>query len=105
MNTQNQIKPTLSESTRIEYVCSLLESNEIPHRSELASRVCKQFEFYDVRGQEQRGGCLKALRELEVAGHFTLPAARTQPGRSSQDPRWVWSTEVLWQNPRVRAVA
>ncbi len=23
----------------------------------------------------------------------------------TQDPRWVWSTEVLWQNPRVRAIA
>jgi hypothetical protein len=83
MNTQNQIKRTLSESTSIEYVCGLLDSNEILHRSELATRVCEQFVFYDTRGQAQRSGCLKALRELEATGHFALPAARTSPGRSS----------------------
>ncbi len=83
MNTQKQIKRTLSEPTNIEYVCGLLESNEIRHRSELAALVCEQFGFYDARGQEQRGGCLKALRELEAAGHFVLPAARTSPGRRS----------------------
>ena len=76
MNTQNQIKRTLSEPTSIEYVRGLLESNEILHRSELAEVVCEQFGFYDARGQAQRGGCLKALRELEAAGHFVLPAAR-----------------------------
>jgi hypothetical protein len=61
----------------------LLESKEILHRSELATRVCEQFVFYDTRGQAQCSGCLKALRELEATGHFALPAARTSPGRSS----------------------
>ncbi|MEE8308644.1 MAG: IS4 family transposase [Gammaproteobacteria bacterium] len=83
MNTQNQIKRTLSEATSIEYVCGLLKSKEILHRSELAALVCQQFGFYDMRGQEQWGGCLKGLRELEAAGHFTLPPARRSPGRSS----------------------
>ena len=83
MNTQNQIKRTLTEPASIEYVCELLESKEIHHRSELAGHVCKQFGFYDVRGKEQRGGCLKALRELEAAGHFVLPAAHTRPGHRS----------------------
>jgi len=93
MNTQNQIKRTLSEPTSIEYVCNLLERNEILHRSELATRVCEQFVFYDTRGQAQRSGCLKALRELEATGHFALPAARTSPGRSS--PRRL-SEPVPW---------
>jgi len=70
MNTQNQIKRTLSEPTSIDYICGLLESNEILHRSELATQVCEQFVFYDARGQAQRSGCLKALRELEAAGQF-----------------------------------
>ena len=83
MNTQNQIKRALSEPTSIEYVRGLLESGKIPHRTALATLVCEHFRFYDVRGQEQQSGCLKALRELEAAGHFTLPAARTNPGRSS----------------------
>ena len=83
MNPQKQIKRTLSESTHIAYICGLLESNEILHRSALAARVCERFGFHDARGQAQRSGCLKALRELEAAGHFTLPAARTHPGRGS----------------------
>ncbi|MEA3291515.1 MAG: IS4 family transposase [Pseudomonadota bacterium] len=83
MNTQNQIKRTLSESTRIEYVCDLLERKEILHRSELAARVCERFGFHDPGGQPQHSGCLKALRELAAAGHFTLPAPRTRPGQRS----------------------
>lgn len=83
MNTQNQIKRMLSEPTSKEYVCRLLESKEIPHRTALAAVVCERFGFYDARGREQRAGCLKALRELEGAGHFTLPTARTSPGRKS----------------------
>ncbi|MCK4623644.1 MAG: IS4 family transposase [Desulfuromonadales bacterium] len=83
MNKQNQIKRTLSEPTSIEYIFDLLEGREIPHRSELATRVCEQFGFYDARGQKQHSGCLKALRDLEAAGHFTLPAVRKRPGRRS----------------------
>ncbi len=83
MNTQNQIKRMLSEPTSKEYVCRLLESKEIPHRTARAAVVCERFGFYDARGREQRAGCLKALRELEGAGHFTLPTARTSPGRKS----------------------
>ncbi len=83
MNTQNQIKRTLSAPTNLEYVCALLERNEIVHRSEVATRVCEQFGFYDSRGKEQRSGCLKALRELEAAGHFTLPAPCRSPGHRS----------------------
>ena len=81
MDTQNQIKRTLSELASIEYICGLLESSEILHRSKLAELVCEQFGFYDARGRQQRGGCLKALRELEAAGHFVLPAARRKTGR------------------------
>ena len=83
MNIQNQIKRRLSEPASIEYVCGLLEVNNIPHRSALAALVCDQFGFYDVRGRQQQAGCLKALRELEAVGNFTLPAAQTSAGRSS----------------------
>ncbi len=83
MNTQNQVKRTLSEPTCIEYVRGLLERKEVDDRSELAALICQQAGFYDVGGQEQRAGCLKALRELEAAGHFALPPPRTSPGRKS----------------------
>ncbi len=81
--TQNQIKRTLSAAENIAFIRSLLESNEFDRRSALATRLCEHFGFHDPRGQVQRAGCLKALRELESAGHFSLPAAHSQPGRSS----------------------
>lgn len=83
MKTQNLIKRTLSEPASIECICGLLEGNQIVHRNKLAELVCEQFGFYDARGREQRSGCLKALRELEGAGHFVLPAARRKNGCSS----------------------
>lgn len=83
MRKQNQIKRTLSQPTVIEYVCSLLDNNEAIHRTELADFLCEQYEFFDLRGQEQRSGCLKALRELEAAGSFKLPPACNSKGAST----------------------
>jgi len=80
MDTQNQIKRTLSQPDVLAYVVGLLNVNEFVHRSELADFLCEQFGFFDVRGQHQRDGCIKALRELEAAGHFTLPEARGRTG-------------------------
>ena len=83
MNIQNQIKRTLSQSSPIEYVSQLLANHQFVTRNELARRVCEQFGFYDPGGHLQRSGCLKALRELEAAGHFVLPAGRRRPGTRS----------------------
>jgi Domain of unknown function (DUF4338)/Transposase DNA-binding/Transposase Tn5 dimerisation domain len=77
---RHQIKRTLSTPTCIGYVRELLAGKAVRHRTELALRVCEQFRFYDPRGEVQLGGCLKALRELEHAGHFELPAAQVRPG-------------------------
>ncbi len=85
MHTQNQIKRSLAQPTSVEYVQGLLESNEILHRNELAKIICEQFGFHDARGHAQRGGCVKALRELEAAGHFVLPSACARTG--SNTPR------------------
>lgn len=83
MNTQNQIKRTLSQPEAIEYIRGLLDNNKCKHRNELASVLCEQYNLHDARGQEQTGGCLKALRELEAVGNFVLPVARRKPGPSS----------------------
>jgi len=83
MNLQTQIKRTLSQPASVGYVRELLDSNEFLHRNELAEALCEQFEFYDARGKAQRSGCVKALRELEAAGHFVLPAALSKTGRNS----------------------
>ena len=85
MNTQNEIKRTLSTSTCIEYIKQLLSGNVVAHRFDLAKQVCKHFKFHDARGEMQTSGCLKALRELESSGHFDLPKA--QHKASTKSPR------------------
>lgn len=83
MNTQNQIKRTLSECTSIEYVSGLLASNEIQLRSQLAEVVCEHFGFHDPRGKKQVSGGLKVLHRLEEAGHFILPEPNNTSGPGS----------------------
>ena len=84
---QNQIKRTLRKPESIEYVRGLLESNTVTNRSELATRVCDKFNFHDARGCTQVASCLKALRELECGGHFSLPSARTYRRRTPSPRR------------------
>lgn len=76
MNIQNQIKRTLSQPDAIKYVSGLLKVKQFDSRKELADVLCKRFKFYDARNEAQRGGCIKALRELQEGGHFTLPIAQ-----------------------------
>jgi len=81
MNQQNQIKRALSKPEAIEYIGLLLkEEDEFFTRTELAEVVCEEFGFQDPCGQNQLGGCLKGLRELEAKGWFELPRAQIQKG-------------------------
>ena len=82
MFIQNQIKRSLSKPPAIAYVAELMEGGEFIHRTELAEFLCEEFLFHDARGQAQIVGCVKALRELEAAGHFALPEAQGMPGPS-----------------------
>ena len=84
---QNQIKRTLAQAESIRYIRGLLENGAVAGRSKLAVQVCERFGFRDARGRAQRAGCLKALRELEGSGHFSLPAARTPPRREPSPRR------------------
>jgi len=76
METQNQIKRTLSGPEAIVRVRRLIDGAADKVRTKLAEEVCEQFGFFDPCGGLQRSTCLKALRELEVEGHITLPAVR-----------------------------
>lgn len=78
MDTQTQVKRTLSQA--IDYVRKRLGRTAFRHRTAVAEALCAEFGFYDARGAPQRGSCLKALRDLEAAGAFTLPAPRTTTG-------------------------
>ena len=75
MEKQSEIKRTLSLQGSIEAIRGLLGSDGVRNRSALAEAVCGHFGFFDARGSSQTAGCGKALRELEHAGHFILPAA------------------------------
>ena len=80
MNLQNQIKRALSKPEAIEYIRQLLEEEDCFSRSDVAETVCAEFGFQDPRGQNQLGGCLKGLRELEAKGWFQLPPPEIQKG-------------------------
>jgi hypothetical protein len=83
METQNQIKRTLAQPEAIAHIRSVLDGNDIMHRTMLADQLCEHYGFFDARGAPQRGTCLKALRELQESGHIVLPAPLMQHGRGS----------------------
>ncbi len=83
MKLQNQIKRTLSQPEAIVYIRQLLEQEQVATRTELAEWCCEEFGFQDPRGENQLGGCLKGLRELEAKGWFKLPPTQMQKGKPS----------------------
>ncbi|WP_291323585.1 Druantia anti-phage system protein DruA, partial [Desulfonatronospira sp.] len=70
------MKRRLSQPENIEYVVRLIESSEHPNTKQLAIALCQDLGFLDFQGNEQHAGCVKALRELEAAGHFVLPSRK-----------------------------
>ena len=87
MDRQHQIKRTLSQQGPIEAIRGLLDSGMHLTRTSLVDAVCAQFGFLNARGAAQRGSCLKALRDLEGAGHFALPASVRGESRRVGGPR------------------
>jgi hypothetical protein len=73
MKKQNQIKGTLSQPESIAQIQDYLERPQHRGRTQLAQALCEHFNFYDLKGNHQVAGCLKALRELERDGWFILP--------------------------------
>ena len=87
MEKQNQIKDTLAQPASVDTIRAILAGNEHSNRSALAKAVCHSFGFLDSRGGAQIGGCSKALRELERAGHFALPASTRPHVKGPKGPR------------------
>ena len=68
----------LPQNTRL--VGRLLDQDAIVTRSDLANAVCRQLDLRDPKGNWQLATTLKALRDLEVQGLWTLPqVARAGP--------------------------
>jgi len=80
VETQAQIKRTLSAPAALLYVRDQAASGCFLHRTALADFLCDHFDFRDARGGRQRSGCVKALRELAARGDIELPAPRLTPG-------------------------
>jgi len=80
MHAQSEIKRTLKQGTSIEVIRGLLAQKEHTSRSSVAESVCQHFGFFDARQRTQTAGCVKALRELERAGHFVLPTVLKRGG-------------------------
>jgi hypothetical protein len=76
MEAQSQIKRALSQQQAIDVVRQLLADGAHATRSSIAQTACEHFGFVDARGRAQTAGCIKALRELERAGQFVLPAVQ-----------------------------
>jgi len=68
------IKGALSESKVLAHVREKLAGGDVRSRTDLATELCKEFEFVNARGEPQVASCLKALRDFERAGEFELPA-------------------------------
>lgn len=72
------IKEALVDPPRLAIICQELESGKTQLRTELASAPCQRFGFLDTLGKPLAFSCLKALRELEGAGHFQLPPRKIE---------------------------
>jgi hypothetical protein len=66
------LKEAVSDPARLAAVREQLAGG-VGSRKQLAAELCRRFRFRDARGQLRVGSCLKALRDLERAGEFTLP--------------------------------
>ena len=81
--SQNLIKDTLGQPASLDEVRRFLEDDPALNRTAVAARVCDRFGFMDPRGRRQLATCLKALRDLESEGHFTLPLPSFTQGKPS----------------------
>lgn len=79
--TQNLIKHTLGLAENLARIRQLIEDGPALYRSALAGELCDLFGFLDPSGRRQMSTCLKALRDLEREGHFTLPPPGFKQGK------------------------
>ncbi len=85
METQNQIKRTLSQPEGIEHIKRLLDANNNIKITKLADKLCEQYSFFNQQGRKQQAGCVKALRVLERCGLIDLPVPPQK--RCKRSPR------------------
>jgi hypothetical protein len=85
METQNQIKRTLSQPESIEHIKRLIDANVNIQITKLADKLCERYSFFNQQGRKQQAGCVKALRALERCGLIDLPVPPRK--RRKRSPR------------------
>jgi len=75
MQTTLSIQQTLAQPKNTRLVADLLESGAVSTRSALARELCRRLGLRDPKGDGRMATTLKALRDLEAQGLWTLPAA------------------------------
>jgi len=87
MNSPLPIKQRLAQPDNITLVRQLLGAQPVPTRTQLAKQLCRRLDLRDPKGDLQVATTARALRELEAAGHWTLPPpALSRPRASSSAP-------------------
>jgi hypothetical protein len=72
------IKQRLAQPDTVALVRQLLGAKPAPSRTQLTQQLCRRLDLRDPKGDWQLATTAKALRELEAAGHWSLPAPRRQ---------------------------
>ncbi len=79
MQTHRTIQQTLAEPQNTRLVLELLQGQPVLSRCALAKELCRRLDLRDPKGDWRTATTLKALRDLEAQGFWTLPLA-TVPG-------------------------
>ena len=97
MKTQYQIKTTLSNSENAAIVSKMAEEMVDPNNhSELARRVCCEFDFTNDKDELQVSTCLTAIHELADEGIIRLEKSSRQ---TSRNPKLICLPESLPMPP------
>lgn len=87
MNPPLPIKERLAQPDNVALVHQLLDSRPALTRTQLAHQLCRRLALRDPKGDLQIATTARALRELEAAGHWTLPPpAVARPHASTSSP-------------------
>jgi hypothetical protein len=85
MQTALSIQQILAQPKNTRLVAELLESDTVATRSDLARELCRRLDLRDPKGDWRLATTLKALRDLEAQGLWTLPEA-VVPGSGEWNP-------------------
>ena len=75
MQTHLSIQQTLAEPQNTRLVIELLQGQTVLSRWALANELCRRLVLLDPKGDLRTSTTLKALRDLEAQGFWTLPVA------------------------------